>query len=163
MKTDELNQKLKIFSYIVLALMVALCLRLMVIQLFDNERYQAQAKENRIRLVSIKAPRGEIYANSGETLAANELVYTLNLSLVDNQIDEAVLNRLVEALRDYYPDITRDVIEEKIEGQKYRLFEPITPVSYTHLSWYRTSWWRVALERVRQTYQSGNQYAGLYL
>lgn len=126
MKTDELNQKLKIFSYIVLALMVALCLRLMVIQLFDNERYQAQAKENRIRLVSIKAPRGEIYANSGETLAANELVYTLNLSLVDNQIDEAVLNRLVEALRDYYPDITRDVIEEKIEGQKYRLFEPIT-------------------------------------
>ena len=74
MKTDELNQKLKIYSYIVIALMVVLCLRLTVIQLFDNERYQAQAKENRLRLVSIKAPRGEIYANSGETLAANELV-----------------------------------------------------------------------------------------
>jgi len=28
----------------------------MVIQLFDNERYQTQAKENRIRLISIKAP-----------------------------------------------------------------------------------------------------------
>ena len=101
--------------------MVALCLRLMVIQLFDNERYQAQAKENRIRLVSIKAPRGEIYANSGETLAANELVYTLNLSLVDNQIDEAVLNRLVEALRDILSGY-QSVLLRKIEGQKYRLF-----------------------------------------
>jgi penicillin-binding protein 2 len=126
MKTDELNRRLKIYTYIVIVLMVALCLRLTVIQLFDNERYQAQAKENRLRLVAVKAPRGEIYANSGETLAANELVYTLNLSLVDNEMDEAVLNRLVKALWEYYPDITRDAIEEKIEGQKYRLFEPIT-------------------------------------
>ncbi len=106
--------------------MVALCLRLTIIQLFDNERYQAQAKENRIRLVSIKAPRGEIYANSGEILAANKLVYTLSLSFIENQIDEEVLDRLVEALQEYYPEITRADIEEKIEVQKHRLYEPIT-------------------------------------
>jgi penicillin-binding protein 2 len=77
-------------------------------------------------LVSIKAPRGEIYSSSGETLAANKLVYTLSLSAMDSEIDEAVLDRLVEALKEYYPDITREAIEEKIEVQKYRLFEPIT-------------------------------------
>jgi penicillin-binding protein 2 len=126
MKPHELSNKLKIYVYIVIALMTILCLRLTIIQLFDNERYQAQAKENRLRLVSIKAPRGEIYACSGETLAANKLVYTLSLSFMDNEIDEAVLDRLVEALGDYYPDITREAIEEKIEVQKYRLFEPIT-------------------------------------
>ncbi|MFY9323317.1 MAG: penicillin-binding protein 2, partial [Syntrophomonadaceae bacterium] len=126
MKPHELSNRLKIYIYIVIALMTILCLRLTIIQLFDNERYQAQAKENRLRLVSIKAPRGEIYACSGETLAANKLVYTLSLSFMDNEIDEAVLDRLVEALGDYYPDITREAIEEKIEVQKYRLFEPIT-------------------------------------
>lgn len=126
MKADELKKRLKIYSYIVIVLMVALCLRLTVIQLFENERYQTQAKENRMRLVSIKAPRGEIYASTGETLAANKLVYTLNLSFMDNQINEEVLDRLVGALQEYYPDITRADIEEKIEVQKYRLFEPIT-------------------------------------
>ncbi|HQA07288.1 MAG TPA: penicillin-binding protein 2 [Syntrophomonadaceae bacterium] len=126
MKADELKRKLTIYSYIVIILMVALCLRLTIIQLFDNERYQAQAKENRIRLVSIKAPRGEIYANSGEILAANKLVYTLSLSFIENQIDEEVLDRLVEALQEYYPEITRADIEEKIEVQKHRLYEPIT-------------------------------------
>lgn len=126
MKADELKRKLRIYSYIVVFLMVALCVRLMVIQVFDNERYQAQAKENRVRLVSIKAPRGEIYASSGEILAANKLVYTLSLSFIDNEVDEEVLDRLVAALQEYYPEITRSDIEEKIEVQKHRLYEPIT-------------------------------------
>lgn len=126
MKADELKRKLRIYSYIVILLMVVLCVRLMVIQLFDNERYQTQAKENRIRLISIKAPRGEIYASSGDILAANKLVYTLNLYFMDNEVDEGVLDRLVEALQEYYPEITREDIEEKIEIQKHRLYEPIT-------------------------------------
>ena len=110
MKADELKRKLRIYSYIVILLMVVLCVRLMVIQLFDNERYQTQAKENRIRLISIKAPRGEIYASSGDILAANKLVYTLNLYFMDNEVDEGVLDRLVEALQEYYPEITREDI-----------------------------------------------------
>lgn len=126
MKADELKGKLKFYSYVVVVLMLALCVRLTVIQLFDNERYQTQAKENRIRLVAIKAPRGEIYTQDGKTLAANKLVYTLSLSFMENSDHGVVLDRLVEILAEYYPDMTRASMEEKIELQKYRLFEPIT-------------------------------------
>ncbi|MDD3363703.1 MAG: penicillin-binding protein 2, partial [Syntrophomonas sp.] len=80
MKQLELKTKLKIYAYISIGLLAVLCLRLAVVQLFYSDEYQTKAKENRIRLVSIKAPRGEIYDRNGETLAANQLVYTLSLT-----------------------------------------------------------------------------------
>lgn len=126
MKADELKARLKVYSYLVVILLVALCVRLTIIQLFDNERYQTQAKDNRIRLVSIKAPRGEIYSRDGETLAANKLVYTLSLTFLDDQDNDKTLDRLMPILQQYFPETTRTDIEEKIDIQKYRLFEPVT-------------------------------------
>ena len=88
--------------------------------------YQTQAKDNSIRLVSVKAPRGEIYTRDGETLASNKLVYTLNLSSLESNQDEEVIERLVQLLNKHYPEITVESINEKIELQKFRLYEPVT-------------------------------------
>ena len=125
MKAAELRSKLKIYSYVVIALLAILGIRLAVVQLFYNEVYQTQAKDNRIRLVSIKAPRGEIYTADGSVLAANELVYTLSLSYLGVSNQEHILQRLVEILYPYYPDLTVAELQKKIEVQKYRLFEPV--------------------------------------
>lgn len=110
----------------VIFLLALLGARLAVVQLFNNESYQTQAKENRIRLLPIKAPRGEIYAAQGELMAGNEIVYSLSLSYLDSNKQKMVVDNLLPLLQEYYPEVTREFIEEKLEMQKIRLYEPIT-------------------------------------
>jgi penicillin-binding protein 2 len=133
MKAEEMEKKLKVYTLAVILLLALLGGRLAVVQLFNNETYQTQAKENRIRLLPIKSPRGEIYASQGELLAGNEIVYSLSLSYLGLGKQEEVIENLLLILHDYYPDITRESIEEKVELQKYRLYEPITLVH--DISW----------------------------
>lgn len=125
MKAKTIQTRLKVYSYIVIALLAVLCARLAVIQIFHQQAYQTQAKENRIRLVAVKAPRGEIYARDGEILANNELVYTLSLSYLGLKGQDNVVDNLAQLLKSYYPEIDKNYIEEKINLQKYRLFEPL--------------------------------------
>ncbi|NLO21348.1 MAG: penicillin-binding protein 2 [Syntrophomonadaceae bacterium] len=125
MRAKELENKIKIYGYVVIILLALLGTRLSVVQLFNNETYQTQAKENRIRLLPIKAPRGEIYTAQGEVLASNEIVYSLSLSYLDADKQELVIDNLLSVLQEYYPEVTRDYIEEKVEIQKLRLYEPI--------------------------------------
>jgi penicillin-binding protein 2 len=125
MKQGELNTKLRIYTYIIIGLLAVLCLRLAVVQLFYSDEYQTKAKENRIRLVSILAPRGEIYDRNGETLAANQLVYTLSLTYPGVIDQEQLVQRLAGILNPYYPEVTVSFIKDKIDLQKFRLFEPV--------------------------------------
>lgn len=125
MKNNNFKINLKIYAYMVVFLLGVLCIRLAIVQLFNNDIYQTQAKENRIRLVAIKAPRGEIYASNGEKLASNKLVYTVSLTYMEISDYDQVSKRLVDILDDYYPEITAEYIKQKIELQKSRLFEPV--------------------------------------
>lgn len=119
--------KLKVYAGIAIGLMAVLCIRLAVVQLFYSDMYKTKAKENKIRLVSIKAPRGEIYDRNGETLAANELVYIVSLTPGQSGQD-ALVQRLAAILQPYYPEVTADVINEKLDLGKYRLYEPVVLV-----------------------------------
>ncbi|MEN6348572.1 MAG: penicillin-binding protein 2 [Syntrophomonas sp.] len=125
MKPADLKTNLKIYACVVALLLSVLCIRLAVVQLFNNDVYQTQAKENRIRLVPVKATRGEIFARDGEVLASNKLVYTLSLTFLEINDYKKVSEQLVKMLKDYYPELTTKVINEKIKQQKYRLFEPV--------------------------------------
>ena len=128
MSSSNLNLKLKIFAGIVIGLMVVLCVKLAIVQLFYSDIYQTKAKENRIRLVSIKAPRGEIYDRNGDTLAANQLVYILSLTNPSAAGQDQLVARLVNILQPYYPEVTAAIINDKIAMQKFRLFEPVVIV-----------------------------------
>ncbi len=125
MKKEEMKTRSKIYAYLVITLMAILCIRLTVIQLFNNEIYQTKAKDNHMRLLSITAPRGEVYMKNGEVLASNKLVYTLNLTFAGMENQDLIIKRLDDILEDYYPEVTRELIEEKIEIQKNRLFESV--------------------------------------
>lgn len=126
MKQGNLKIKLKIYTGIVVALLAILGLRLAIVQLCLGDVYQTQAKDNRIRLVSVKAPRGEIYSRNHDILAANELVYTLSLSYQGVQNQDVVVEKLSSMVISYYPEVTPEYIQQKIEQQKFRLFEPVT-------------------------------------
>jgi len=128
MEASSMKNKLKIYSCVAVVLLGLLCLRLVYVQLLHNEVYQTQAKENCIRLLPIKAPRGEIYARNGEILAGNELVYTLNLNFLGFDNQDSVVEKVVDLIKDYYPEVTVEFIKERIELQKYRLFEPVTVI-----------------------------------
>jgi len=128
MRSNDLSYKLKICAGIVVGLMAVLCVKLAIVQLFYSDVYQTKAKENRIRLVSIKAPRGEIYDRNGETLAANQLVYILSLTNPSENGQDQLVDRLANILQPYYPEVTTAVIKEKIAMQKFRLFEPVVIV-----------------------------------
>lgn len=126
MRSDIMKKKLIIYGYIIIALLAILGVKLAFVQLFQNDIYQTKAKENRIRLVPIKAPRGEIYTRDGQTLAANELVYTISLSYLGVQNQETVVEKLAGIIDHYYPEVTPEYIKKQIELQKYRLYEPVT-------------------------------------
>ena len=128
MRSNDLNFKLKVFAGIVVGLMVVLCVKLAIVQLFYSDIYQTKAKENRIRLVSIKAPRGEICDRNGDTLAANQLVYIVSLTNPAQAGQDQLVERLANTLQPYYPEVTAAIINDKIAMQKFRLFEPVVIV-----------------------------------
>ena len=143
MRPKTIKTRLQVYSYIVIALLAVLCVRLAVVQIFHQQAYQTQAKENRIRLVAVKAPRGEIFARDGEILANNELVYTLSLSYLGLKGQDNVVDNLAQLMQSYYPEIDKKYIEEKINLQKYRLFEPVVIV--------RDIPWELVVEIERRT------------
>lgn len=125
MKVVEIQTRLKIYIYIIIALLSILGLRLAIVQIFYADIYQTKASENSIRLLPILASRGEIYDRNGQTLAANKLVYTLSLSYLKENDQDSITRQLVQLLKPYYPEITDLQIKEKIALQKYRLYEPV--------------------------------------
>ena len=128
MKRNNLDSRLRTFAAVIFGLLLVLCIKLAVVQLFNSDVYQVKAKENRIRLVAIKPSRGEIYDRNGETLAANQLVYTLSLTNPGLDGKEQLAEHLANVLQPYYPEVTTAVINEKIASQQFRLFEPVVIV-----------------------------------
>ena len=125
MKVVEIQTRLKIYIYIIIALLSILGIRLAIVQIFYADIYQTKASENSIRLLPILASRGEIYDRNGQTLAANKLVYTLSLSYLKANNQDSITKQLVQLLKPYYPEITDRQIKENIALQKYRLYEPV--------------------------------------
>lgn len=127
MKENEFDSRLRGVGIFVAALLLVIVVRLAVVQIFQSDMYQTKAKENRVRLVAIKAPRGEILMQGGEVLAGNELVYTVNLVYTDipeDRVDDTI-SRLVALIEPYDAEITEETIKNKIEEQSYKLYDPI--------------------------------------
>jgi penicillin-binding protein 2 len=125
MKPGDLNFKLKIFGGIVIFLLGLLCMKLAAVQLVSSDVYQTKARENRLRLVSIKASRGEIYDRNGLILAANQLVYILTLSNPGGNDQDQTIASLVSLLQPTYPEVTTAFIKDKIGLQRFRQYEPV--------------------------------------
>src|SRR5665647_608740 len=106
MKVVEIQTRLKIYIYIIIALLSILGLRLAIVQIFYADIYQTKASENSIRLLPILASRGEIYDRNGQTLAANKLVYTLSLSYLKENDQDSITKQLVQLLKPYYPAVS---------------------------------------------------------
>ncbi|MGE5396738.1 MAG: penicillin-binding protein 2 [Chitinophagales bacterium] len=126
LKQKELRAKLQYFSYAVLALIVLLMVKLAFVQFIQSDKYETLAKENRIRLVRVKASRGEIYDRNGKILAKNKRVYTVSLTYLGLKNQDKVVKRLVDIMHSRYPEVTLDYVQSLINQRNQRLYEPIT-------------------------------------
>jgi penicillin-binding protein 2 len=99
-RTDERTRlRLTIVGMLVLSVFVLLIARLWYIQIVAGERYAAQAERNRVRTVSLEAPRGRILDRAGRVLVDNRHVHVLAVR-PDEMGDrrDAVLSELARLL-----------------------------------------------------------------
>lgn len=89
------NSRLTVIGAIVLALILALFLRLVYLQIFAHRHFETLSQANRIKPIPIQPPRGLVLDRNGVVLAQNYPVYTLEI--IPEQVDD--MNSLLEELK----------------------------------------------------------------
>jgi penicillin-binding protein 2 len=118
----SLTKKINVLIAIVVVIFVVLVGRVAYLQLLETERYQTLARENSLRLITISAPRGEIYDRNGRKLVGNRPLYTV--SLVNLGQDRGELEPVVERLAAIL-DRTPEEIWDAVDNQSPRRYEPV--------------------------------------
>ncbi|MFO7311200.1 MAG: penicillin-binding protein 2 [Bacillota bacterium] len=99
MAEPELQRRTRRMGLVLLLVLLLLAGRMWQLQIVHGEHYAALADGNRMRRLSIPAPRGVIRDREGRVLADNRLAFTVSIvpgGLVDNR--EAVVERLSRIL-----------------------------------------------------------------
>src|SRR6267142_781998 len=112
--SQNLRSRLWIVQSVIILLLALLGIRLYYLQLVRGQYYAEIAQNQRIRLLPIPAPRGDILANDGKTALANSSpIYNVILSREDLRDRKLIslAQPLAEALS-VDPDILRDRFEQ---------------------------------------------------
>ncbi len=120
---EELKGNLFTIKILYSLVFAVLILTLFKMQILDSEIYKTRADSNRMRLVGIQAPRGDILTSDGEVLVRDYPSFEVSLTYMDVVGAEESLVTLVEILND--PEITLEWLKEKIAENTYRSYEPI--------------------------------------
>lgn len=122
MERKIIEKRMQFLLVIVGAFFLILVARLGYMQLIQNDKFSTLASENRMRLITITAPRGEVFDRKGVRLVGNQPVYTVSIdNHGKNDINE-VVNRLAAILNMDPAEIHAKVKEQK---QQMRLYEPV--------------------------------------
>lgn len=116
------EQRLKIGSFIIVCLCIALLLRLVDLQIIHFKRYATLSLKNQLSIIPIAPPRGMIVDKNGVVLAENRPVHVLEI------IPERVKNisQTLQQLQQLIPAISKEEIDNFKRAQKNnRPFVPI--------------------------------------
>ncbi|MBE6100560.1 MAG: penicillin-binding protein 2 [Selenomonas ruminantium] len=115
---DEYADRLKVFGWLAVLVIVVLIARACYLQIFDGEKYARLADGNRIRLIPAMAPRGNFFDRNGELLVVNRPGFTVSLLPLNAPVSEEVVDRLSELLK-----MPKEDIQQKIDAHVG--FDPI--------------------------------------
>jgi penicillin-binding protein 2 len=115
-------KRINVFLGAIVLIFVVLIVRVSYLQLIETEHYRTLARENTLRLITIPAPRGEIFDRHGTKLVGNRPLYTVSLVNLGQTRDE--LEPVVEKLS-VILDRTPEELWEAIAKQSPRRYEPI--------------------------------------
>jgi penicillin-binding protein 2 len=129
---DTLKSRFAVFGLLVLVVLGILLVRLWSMQVLAGESYTAQATDNRIRSVTIEAPRGRIFDRAGRPLVTSRpaLAVTMEKSAVRNSTE---VKRLASILGMNPSEVTRAVTVSKLgplQARVVKLDIPMKTASY---------------------------------
>lgn len=126
MITKRTEDRLRIYWLIMVGIFSILAVRLAMLQLVQASDYRMLSEKNRVRIIPVRAPRGEIIDRQGIVLAKNKQVFSVSISQMPGQQDQtAVINTLAGILGPYYPEITPEYIQSLMEQSRSRRYEPV--------------------------------------
>ncbi|KNZ69564.1 penicillin-binding protein 2 [Thermincola ferriacetica] len=120
MPTKVVKVKLKIFLALVAVIFIILISRLGYLQLIQTEQFKTMSEQNRIKFVSIPAPRGEIRTRDGKVLVKDRPVYSVSIVYLGLKNQEEVVKKLAAIL-----GMDPKEINAAINDANVRKFEPI--------------------------------------
>ncbi|MFH1823932.1 MAG: penicillin-binding protein 2 [Candidatus Firestonebacteria bacterium] len=120
LRDKEEEKRFKFLVIFSIILFLILVIRVIILQVIDGEKYKKIAQSNSTRVVPERACRGIIYDRYKEKVVDNMPSFTVSIIPADLKNKEKVIERLTEVL-----DITEEEICEKLERQKYKVFEAI--------------------------------------
>jgi penicillin-binding protein 2 len=113
------REKRNLFIAIVIMLFAILIGRLYYLQVLQYSRFVNLAEANRVRVVSVPAPRGIIYDRNGEILVDNSSQYNVNVIPYELRSSDGALELLTDIL-----NLTKEEIEKRIEKNYQGPFLP---------------------------------------
>lgn len=118
MKTKNESEKILIITYIVILAFLLLAMRLWQLQILQGNEYRKLSEANRLRIVSIPAPRGIIFDRNGIPLVKNSPYYYA--SVIPDEFDKSKVHLLSNVL-----NIPVEEILEKINESELSPFVPV--------------------------------------
>ena len=120
-----LERRLTLMSIVTVLIFALLTGRLAHLQITEGEKYEKMATENRIRLLPLAAPRGDIVDRNGKILVTSRLAPVISVVPMDMVDPEATLARLGEVLGYDVREIVNKRMQRLEERKEYRPYTPI--------------------------------------
>jgi len=107
---DSLQRRLAVLGLLIIAAFCVLFLRLWFMQIVSGNNYRKMAEGNRIREISLDAPRGRVLDRSGRVIVKNRSALTISVVPAELRDDKQVIERLSKLL-----GMGRNEIKHRIE------------------------------------------------
>src|SRR3712207_3091082 len=137
--TPQLAVRVAIIGGVALVLFAIVFFRLWYLQVLSGDQYRAEANNNRVREITVQAPRGRIVDRNGRVLVDNRIAFAVTLSPDKIPDDRHGKKKLYSRLADVLDMKQREVDREVTEQLKLLPFSPATvksdvePAEYAYL------------------------------
>ena len=112
------SERIFVIGYVVIAIFLILIMRLWQLQVLQGNKYRELSENNRLRIISIPAPRGILFDRNGIPLVKNSPYYCA--SIIYGEFDKGRVDLLSKVLH-----MPVEEILEKISTEKPGSFIPI--------------------------------------
>jgi penicillin-binding protein 2 len=116
----RLGTRLTILAAAIAFFFAALTTRLWFLQVLAAEKYRADAQDNRVQLIPIPAPRGQILDRNGEPLVTNRPSTVLMVDRRQVRNEEALLYRLSTLL-----EVPVSELADRLHDPDYLPYQPV--------------------------------------
>ena len=137
--SPQLAVRVAIIGGAALVLFAVVFFRLWYLQVLSGDQYRAEANNNRVRNITVQAPRGRIVDRNGRVLVDNRIAFAVTLSPDKIPKDRHGKKKLYSRLADVLNMRQREIDREVTEQLKLLPFSPATvksdvePAEYAYL------------------------------